>query len=564
MKSHSNSPLARLWRHQWAVVGGLAFAAFFLGIVGLWRLRAQDTCPKPWVWADAIYFSLRLFGFNYDLGGDGTDPYAAGNWQLWVARFLAPASTALAVVKAVTQKASRQFVLWQVSRWKGHAVIFGAGERGRRLALSLRQGRGRVVVVEKNGSCETLDELRKNGVKVIVGSVTDPAIQSAARLDSAATVVSLTPCPESNLRVVLAARELHQTRDGKLPVHALAYAPRPFAAIFEGHPDFRQIKQGVQCGFFDDNASAARVLVSRYMQRIARQVFLDNRGARILVAGDGEILPELLGVLIALSQIASPTLPRITLLTVSEDVIARGFPLHHPGLPLVVHLHDEEMPLARMMMAPLPGSNPGGDSEPCDLVFVACREDADSLALATHFAQQSGQATTVVACLAPSTSLHRLFEGALRIPGVDIVNLVELGCEVEQVLRGSLDEKARSIHEAYYRSETANGNADGAWLSLHKWEDLREDFRQGNRSQADHIPIKRAILDVSDTPDTIESLAEAEHRRWMADRIFCGWRYSAVREDEKKLHDRIVPYDDLPDENKKKDRATVRTAQADV
>jgi hypothetical protein len=56
----------------------------------------------------------------------------------------------------------------------------------------------------------------------------------------------------------------------------------------------------------------------------------------------------------------------------------------------------------------------------------------------------------------------------------------------------------------------------------------------------------------------IERLAEAEHDGWMAQRTKDGWRYGSPRDDARKLHPSMVPYRDLPETEKEKDRAAVR------
>jgi hypothetical protein len=56
----------------------------------------------------------------------------------------------------------------------------------------------------------------------------------------------------------------------------------------------------------------------------------------------------------------------------------------------------------------------------------------------------------------------------------------------------------------------------------------------------------------------IELLAEAEHVGWMAQRAKNGWRYGTPRDDARKLHPLMVPYGDLPKEEKDKDRSAVR------
>ena len=89
------------------------------------------------------------------------------------------------------------------------------------------------------------------------------------------------------------------------------------------------------------------------------------------------------------------------------------------------------------------------------------------------------------------------------------------------VLGGRLDEAARSIHEAYYRRQIAAGKKQGETPAIMPWENLPAGIRQANRSQADRIPIKRRMLEISRTEETIGSLAESEHRRWVAERT---WR----------------------------------------
>ena len=85
-------------------------------------------------------------------------------------------------------------------------------------------------------------------------------------------------------------------------------------------------------------------------------------------------------------------------------------------------------------------------------------------------------------------------------------------------------------------------------------------MRQANRAQADNIPIKQRTLAISRSDDMIEALAIAEHRRWMAEKIVAGWRHAALRDDSRRLHPSIRPYDDLSEPDKQKDRNTVLTA----
>ena len=53
-----------------------------------------------------------------------------------------------------------------------------------------------------------------------------------------------------------------------------------------------------------------------------------------------------------------------------------------------------------------------------------------------------------------------------------------------------------------------------------------------------------------------ESIAKNVHEVWAANRIAEGWTYGPVRDDAKKETPCLVPYEDLPEEEKAYDRET--------
>lgn len=542
--------MAWLKRNEWAIVGCLAALAFMLGVRGI--------VGHGGGLVDAIYFSLRLFTFDYDLqGSDPTDMYWVKSWELQAARILAPLTLAFAVVKGLMLAAAQRVNLWTISRWTDHAVICGAGERGRQLAIALRKEGRRVVVIEKNDQADTLADVRDAGARVIIGSGTDPARQMEARMDHASIVAAVTPCEESNLQVVLAAS---RRPDGR-PLHALADAARPFAEIFQDRAPFNQIVGGRVCGFFDHEVAAARLLVGEHAPALVPVLLQERRSARILLCGDGNILPELLGVVVTQCQFAGDAVPSITLLTTDTDAFGRAFPLHHPQLRLVADLHVMTMPLPQLLRVDLASLDAPRIVKPFDLVFVACREDIDTLSLARSLAQQTGWVSgDVVAGLRPSTQLMRLFVDDRPMVGVHTYDLVALGCSGDVVLHGRLDRIARGIHDRYLAEEIERGRTLGGTPALVPWETLPEGLRHANRAQADHLPIKRRTLDISRSDDVIEATAVAEHRRWMAEKIVSGWRYGSPRDDGRRLHPSIRPYEELSEDEKRKDRDTVLAA----
>jgi len=72
----------------------------------------------------------------------------------------------------------------------------------------------------------------------------------------------------------------------------------------------------------------------------------------------------------------------------------------------------------------------------------------------------------------------------------------------------------------------------------------------------------RARVDEKQAAAVIESnlelLAEAEHEGWQRAKFDSGWRQGTPRNDAAKIHDALIPYRKLTDENRAKDRDAVR------
>lgn len=54
----------------------------------------------------------------------------------------------------------------------------------------------------------------------------------------------------------------------------------------------------------------------------------------------------------------------------------------------------------------------------------------------------------------------------------------------------------------------------------------------------------------------VEQMAKNVHEVWAETRISQGWTYGEQRDDEKKTHPCLVPYEELPEEEKEYDRNT--------
>ena len=103
-----------------------------------------------------------------------------------------------------------------------------------------------------------------------------------------------------------------------------------------------------------------------------------------------------------------------------------------------------------------------------------------------------------------------------------------------------------------------------------EWEKLNGFLRYSNISAADYHEIRKMMLqhmhakpDGSDLSDEqMELLAELEHMRWCRYHWLNNWQYGEpkngkLKDDAQCIHKDLVPYQDLPDSEKEKDKDTV-------
>jgi len=137
-------------------------------------------------------------------------------------------------------------------------------------------------------------------------------------------------------------------------------------------------------------------------------------------------------------------------------------------------------------------------------------------------------------------------------------------------LAGIREKLAQAIHENYRGNQAGKKSPDDP--AMQSWEHLREDLKESNRQQADQIPEKLQAVGygirlaagwepskMGLTPEELELLARMEHDRWLRDKMAAGWTYAPPpRNDAKKTHPSLVPWEDLPEAEKEKDRQAVQ------
>ncbi len=138
-----------------------------------------------------------------------------------------------------------------------------------------------------------------------------------------------------------------------------------------------------------------------------------------------------------------------------------------------------------------------------------------------------------------------------------------------------LEELAQVVHERYCAESRARGETPASNSALRPWNELPDSLREANRAQVADIPNKLRFLGYEIAPlhgmdphalpitdSQLEQLAIREHQRWADDRTRQGWTYAPIRDNARKKHPLLVPWEQLSEPEKEKDRDAVRNVPA--
>jgi len=170
--------------------------------------------------------------------------------------------------------------------------------------------------------------------------------------------------------------------------------------------------------------------------------------------------------------------------------------------------------------------------------------------------------------------LNYLIPASLKKAGYEVIRQEEIA----EVSKSLLMKIARAVHARYLHEIMKQaGGASGTKKSVvTEFEDLPADILQSNIDNAVHMPTrllsvgymirpvrkgyKARVLHLDEAE--VETMAKVEHLRWSWDRRLNGWTYGKVKDAREKRHPSLVPYDELSEIEKEKDRGLVRLTPA--
>lgn len=533
----------------------LAILALILGTIGYAQADAS-------FW-NALYQSLQLFSLNATPGSDVPAP-------LHVARFLAPAVAGFAAAAAILALFRDQVQQLRVRLFaRNHTVIAGLGVSGSMLASELP---GQLVAVERE-LMPAVNQHRSRGVTVIVGDATDHGVLERARVSRAQRLIVTCGDDATNLDVLIAANRVAQHA---VDLEALVHLDdidlwRLMEAEILTKPD----RFGPQVQFFNVFEIAARLLLEEHPPFAGAEgdgsrphllfVGLDGVGESLLlhVAGQWRRTAGNAGQL------------RITLADPAGRERLDALASRHPELDSILDTDVRSIDVGS-------ASFRRGDLLPADrgdaaLTAVYVLLDPARKGLAAALALRAGgevDGTPIVVAVDDEDGGvgSAIREGGSLMPDVHAFGVMSRTMTPDLLRHGTSEIIARAMHENFVRTNLARGVRRDEKVTMQPWSSLPEPYKQENRWFAKGIAPKLSAAGCAIVPnplaqtgndggfsvDEIERLARIEHDRWCKGKRRLGWRYAPIRDDERKLHPSLVPWDELSEPDRDKDRDAVR------
>jgi TrkA-N domain/RyR domain len=533
---------------EWIVVGALALTALVLGYIGFSKVY-EDENFRP---GELLYRSLQLFVLESGAVDEADVPLS-----LEIARVLAPAVAAYAAIRAVVLLFGEELALVGLRfRLRDHVVVVGLGRKGFALAKALHAADTRVVVIERNAANPAIAGCRERRIPVLVGDASDQRLLHKANVGKARCLVAVADDDRTNIDVAFALAALRLAPGAPL----LAYVHlddlvlwrllQPRVLLLRRRLPFR-------LEFFNLEQEASRVLLG--------QEPTDAAPRHLLVVGPSGLAESL--VLQAVRRWrAVPERdgrPLITVAGTNATAQREALLRRYPALERACELAAWELEL----------DSAERPSAPVGATYVCVEGESSALAAALVLASypETSDVPTVMAVEDERVGVASALRASL--PQLRLFGVFSNTMTADLLIHGMNEVLAQAKHEHYVRLELERGVTPAENPSLVPWGELDESLKESNRLFADGVAEKLEAAGCTVVPapladpnepgfafseEEVEELARGEHDRWCRDLERQGWRHGDTKDPARKLHPQLVPWQELSEAERDKDRDPVR------
>ena len=590
--------------HEWSLVGLLAVLAFLLGCIGYAQSMTFVSAGGEHTWWDVIYASLQLFIL------EGPDATSGWPLHLQIARALAPMVLLYTAAQAIWTRVHQRVALYRLLFNKRRfVVICGIGETGFRIARDYcLNSEKTVVVIDQDPLNAMAAELENYGAIAVCGNAMDPLMLLDSRGLYAKELFLCTSDDKANIAIAKnverLTRRLNDREIQRLELIAGKHE-RPTAGepphlglrcfLCVDTPDLYEVFSSHS--FFDANSSSFAVRLFNRRETIARNIFKicapdlyyrpinkASHPMHILFIGFEALTREMILQAALTAHYTDFRIPRVTVLCpVDRREQVERFLYRYPHLEETVRIefvYHDPMTICASEWREMQSTTP------FSVCYVAMQRDVEGILSArrlNRLRRLGGlPALNLVVCLNQQNFLADIIDDDFlpitlnknRLPEHEPIEYFETLDEtisIDVVVNEALDTLARTMHNAYLKAQLLRGGIAENNASLIKWSELPEHKKRANRHAAAHIDVKlrlagciaygreAAAPEVEFPPgtQTLEMLAQLEHRRWMADKHLAGYSYGELRDEDRMLHPDLIPWEKLSEADREKDRDNI-------
>lgn len=559
--------LKQWWKNiEWWVMLWGVIAVFILGYIGF--LKAGKT-----LFMDILYRIFQLFVLSFDTT-------VTPNWALEVARWLAPAIAAYTAAKALATIFTEelQLLMLKFKRWKGDIIICGLGNKGLLLSLKFKNYGYKVVAIEVDEENDNIKECRDNGIIVLIGNAATSYYLNKAGVNKANYLFSVCGQDDINAEIAVQTRNLISNKRRK-PLTCFVHIIDPQLYRFLKVQEFElEIKKAFRLEFINLFDVASRSIINdEQLSPLKNKENLQYPVPHLLVVGVGHMGESLVThAAKKWMSLAGKTDEKLKITIIDKMAKHKKdlLYLRYHNLQKVCEIIPLEMDIKSKDFED--GHFLFSDNRECplDIIYICIDNTSFALSSALTLHQRlKNHSIPIVVRMSREAGLTKLLKDDIhrfgRIKGFGFMDRV-LNAELLDI--GTHEILARNIHEEYIKERLKEGETLRINSNLVQWEILPEDVKESNRRQADYIGYKLNAIGcyivpmydwkaepVEFAPDEIELMAKIEHNLWMEEKLKEDWKYTpGLKNPKKKTSPFLISWSQLPEEEREKDRDTVR------
>ncbi len=571
---------------HWRFIGLFGLVVFIIGLISVFLAFPTNNLID---FFENLSRTIQLF-----LPGRILLEVPEGAWYLALAKLLGGLIVFMIIAQVIFQFFINQYQVWRLQQKQNHIVITGFGYCGQQFALAALAEKKEVVAIELEPSEQQQAFVsQNNNLTLLSGNPSDKATLFQAAVHKAERVIFANNDNLINIQAVTNLRKilLEQPCVTQKTAHIQIDDP-DFVESLKEYPHFLKEDKALKVISFNRYSLAARRLLLSYplyqyadlrgQDRIRVAIFgFGHKGQQLALQIALNIhykdfqTPEILVIEPNASQRGQEFLSRYSGYSQICQIDFIDFDIHKQALDIPNQAIASAFNLTepQSFLQALEGkANNSAYGQNLTAILVCFETDYKNITAALRLRTKSQQSRFALAPIfvEMTQDLQALSVEVNQTPYfaevVQHFGQVEQICTWQEIVEGSSDELAKFLHNAY---SVRYGDS-------RTWANLSETYRDANRGAADHLGVKLASIGywVADDPSnwgrsvdlTVDSeakelMAILEHKRWNAERLLNGWKYGKVRDDRRKIHPCLVPFEELPENEKEKDRTNITDLQ---